>query len=684
MRTKPRFRFKIALTMVVGLFVALVVQGRAWFHARDFFFGTADLQAFVDQSVISLLWQALPILLVLAAGLYWRLGFLEDAVGRLASGQTLSSEETQRAKKNLLAIPTWVFIGNFGGFGLGILFQVIFNPGLYLSLVGILNVLFYLAAGGLFSWAIMGIFDFYLTVPRSLLHVTTVDDSLGVRQSRHRVTTVFVLFLISWLLLYALMLGINFSQLQIQYTQALQRVVAGEDRQTVSTEFFDMERLSYPQAGKAQNDDLLAVKPDLTTLGWYYTTGFFFLLALGGGLWWVGTYRQAKELGTLRDRLNQALIGGDLRQKLEIVQFDEVGELASAINTLTETQADRIARLTSAASAVEAAIRPLAEATEKSNRAAGAIVASTAKIAKQARQEIDTIGEAETSLAQALASFEIINTSVESQAGFVSEASSAITEMASSIASVTKTTDDARTLTERLKQNSQRGNQSLEASVQAIRAIEAASEEVNTLTAAIAKISAQTNLLAMNAAIEAAHAGETGAGFAVVAQEVRNLALSSAESNKRIKQKITEMLALVGNGVKLTAEVGQAFEQINADITSTATLVSEINSAMQEQNVGTSQILQSTASLVDASRGIQKTAETQKEQNAQLREAVGRITTSFHTIHQGAQEAAQDGEQIRESMARLEEVARGGQAVVYELAELVSVSSGALSRETDA
>jgi methyl-accepting chemotaxis protein len=346
--------------------------------------------------------------------------------------------------------------------------------------------------------------------------------------------------------------------------------------------------------------------------------------------------------------------------------------MASAINALTEIQAVRLARLTAAATAVDTAFGPLSEAAEEVNVASAAIMESTSDIAEKARNEIGSVGEAEASLTKALGSFEAISKSVEAQAGYVAEASSAMTEMASSIASVTKTTDEARALTLRLQESSQAGTQSLGASVEAIRAIEAASREVNALTAAIAKISAQTNLLAMNAAIEAAHAGEKGAGFAVVAEEVRNLALSSSESNKKIKQKTAEMLNLVGNGVRLTTEVGEAFGKINSDVAATATLVSEINSAMQEQNTGTDQILRSTASLVDTSHTIQRSAEVQKEQNTRLREAVARITTSFQSIHQGAQGAAQDGERIRQAVVRLEAVAREGQGVVDEMANLVN------------
>jgi methyl-accepting chemotaxis protein len=656
--------------LVAVVLVSLVIESRIAYHAGDLFFGHPDEVAFLVHQVVPLTWTVLPLLLVLGFIFYRRMEYLETSVGRLARGETLTEDERRKAQRDLLAVPLWVALATFAAFGIGLVIQIVGDPQRTLSTLGILDLLTQAAGSGVSVLFLVGLFDLWLAAPRSLLHLTQVDARLGKRSSRHGTTTLLVLVLTAWASLTSLSLGVRLSEVQNAHAEALVRVVNGEAKDQVAKEFFDRSRELFPGAGIDQKDDLTAIHLDPNTLGGYYLPPFFLILGLAALFWWLGTLSEAKQLVLLRNRMNESLEGGNLGQKLEVVRYDEVGELASAINRLTERQSDRIARLTAAAHAVEAAIRPLAEATAEATKAADAIVASSNRIDAQARKELGTVGAAEASLTEALASFAAIARSVEAQAGYVAEASSAMTEMASSIASVTKTTDDARDLTHRLLSSSQAGAQSLVASVGAIRAIEAASQEVNALTAAIAKISAQTNLLAMNAAIEAAHAGDTGAGFAVVAEEVRNLAVSSAESNKKIKQKTAEMLVLVENGVKLTSEVGQAFERINADVAATATLVSEINAAMQEQNVGTDQILKSTAALVDSSHVIQTAAEAQKAQNDRLKDSVGRITASFQAIHSAAKDAARDGERIRVSVSRLEEVSGDGRKVVDELSAL--------------
>jgi methyl-accepting chemotaxis protein len=671
MNNTPTFRLKMVISLVITIFAVQVIQFHSWFHAADLFFGKTTLEVYLFHRVLPLTYEVLPIILIIGGALFWRLAFLEKTVARIHRGEAVSDHDVAKAQKDLLAIPVLVMAAALSASALAFLFQALSDLGDYLNLIGFVNLLFDLVAGALFAYVLVGLFDIFLTRPRDILHVTKVDERLGKRIHRHGNLSAVAVLTSAWLLLFSLTLGIRYAQVQGDYTEALQKVAAGGEKDAIAKEYFDAQGKIFPHGEGDLGSDLLALKPNDDFIVQYFVPPTVVLLLLGSLGWWIATRRQAQELKRIRDRMNEALAGGNLSARLKITLFDEVGELASAINALTETQAARVAQLTKAASAVEAAFRPLAEATAQSSQAAQDIVQSTASIAEKANQELGTMAEAEKSLAQALDLFAAIGKSVEVQSKFVEDSSSAMTEMASSISSVTQTTEDAKKLAERLQASSQTGAKSLKSSVEAIRAIEAASREVDELTTAIAKISAQTNLLAMNAAIEAAHAGQSGAGFAVVAQEVRNLALSSSESNKKIKDKTKEMLSLVSNGVRLTTEVGASFEKIDADIQATTALVSEINAAMQEQNVGTDQILKSTAALVDASQTIQETTRNQKDRNALLQSSVAKVTSSFQAIREGALTSAQDGEKIRAAIARLEEVSKDGQVVVKELASMI-------------
>ncbi|MCK5565573.1 MAG: chemotaxis protein [Planctomycetes bacterium] len=176
------------------------------------------------------------------------------------------------------------------------------------------------------------------------------------------------------------------------------------------------------------------------------------------------------------------------------------------------------------------------------------------------------------------------------QAAGLEETSSSLEEMASQTKQNADSAQQANTLSSEAKKAADSGNEAMGRMNAAIQDIQKSSDETAKIIKVIDEIAFQTNLLALNAAVEAARAGEAGKGFAVVAEEVRNLAMRSAEAAKNTSELIEDSVKNSKNGVDIAEEVGKTLGTIVEGIAKTSDLVGEIAAASKEQSQGIDQV----------------------------------------------------------------------------------------------
>ncbi len=183
----------------------------------------------------------------------------------------------------------------------------------------------------------------------------------------------------------------------------------------------------------------------------------------------------------------------------------------------------------------------------------------------------------------------------------------------------------------------------------AIGDIQTATEETTQIVRMIDDIAFQTNLLALNAAVEAARAGDAGKGFAVVAEEVRSLAQRSAQAAKETSHKIQHSKELADNGVRVSALLSKAFEQIKGESTKTCSIMKEISTASSEQAIGITQInsaLQELDKVTQTNSAAAEEASASSEellaQASMLESVVDCLTVTVHGSGYKTEEAKRE------------------------------------------
>jgi len=206
------------------------------------------------------------------------------------------------------------------------------------------------------------------------------------------------------------------------------------------------------------------------------------------------------------------------------------------------------------------------------------------------------------------------------QASSLEEISSSLQEMAAMTKQATGNAKEAKSLTDAARTSADRGVESMRRLSAAIDRIKASSDETAKIVKTIDEIAFQTNLLALNAAVEAARAGDAGRGFAVVAEEVRNLAMRSAEAAKTTASLIEESVKNAEGGVDINQEVLSNLEEINQQVRKVSEVMAEMAAASDQQSEGIDQI---TSAVEQMNMLTQQTAANSEESASAAEELAG-------------------------------------------------------------
>ncbi len=357
---------------------------------------------------------------------------------------------------------------------------------------------------------------------------------------------------------------------------------------------------------------------------------------------------------------------GDLTLRLSMKRKDEIGKLAADIDRLMESFNVSIAQI-QAASAQNRALRDevLQAATEAGN-AAVQIEANSESIRSRMQKMDGMIGSAEQGTVDAVRFIESFNSRLGAQNRHVTETVAAVTEMLASIESIDRITDRDREAAAALVNEAEESKDVLESAFEKVAEITESVSAIQGMAEVIAGIASQTNILAMNAAIEAAHAGEFGKGFAVVADEIGKLAAASALNSDEIAKTITAIVSKIEEAGASRETAKGTFNTISERIRAVSDSIAEIYGNVSEMQAGSKQILSamenmrgSSGQITEESGKIEQTARDIGETMAKLGHLSHEVTSNIEEINIGIRMIADNVRNVGGHAERMAEIGGG-------------------------
>lgn len=355
----------------------------------------------------------------------------------------------------------------------------------------------------------------------------------------------------------------------------------------------------------------------------------------------IGWFVSVKIAAPLQEvtKATRAMAKGDLTiEPVKVKNKDELGELADSFNGMMMNLRNLVRQVYASAEQVAASSEELMASAEQTTEATNQIAASIQEVAGGSKKQEVSTDESSQAMEEMMAGVQLVAAATATVADVSSEA--------------TKEADEGDVALQRVVIQMDKINESTNDSAMVIQQLEERSSAIVKIIEVITGIADQTNLLALNAAIEAARAGEHGKGFAVVADEVRKLAVQSKNSADQIAGLIGEIQTdtkhavramekgtdEVASGISVVQAAGAGFKRIQSSISQMSHQIQEISAVAQRMSASAEQVHMSIGQVANVAKQTSQNAETVAATSEEQLASMEEITTSSAALSKRAEE----------------------------------------------
>jgi methyl-accepting chemotaxis protein len=338
---------------------------------------------------------------------------------------------------------------------------------------------------------------------------------------------------------------------------------------------------------------------------------------------------------------------------------DEIGDIQRAFATIQDTLKQTLDNISNEHQGQKIISKNLKNSITESSDGLGVITQHMDSVQTKTHVQMDSVMQTASSVENIITQIHHLENAVTTQAQEIARSSQSIEHMVQGLDSVRSIVHQAHKTTEELSRLSETGHQMLQHLMEALTRITEQSAFLEQTNATLVNIATQTNILAMNAAIEAAHAGETGRGFAVVAGEVRKLAESSNKESASISQEIKHMQTGIEQIRQVVLETTNTLNYMFTEVRDMQGSFHTVNKAVEVQASNGSQVLDALGTLQETTEQVRRGSDEIQKASALIHQVVENLKHISQDVSESVVDVQKASQNIAASLNSARQLAEG-------------------------